>query len=108
MISRHWNGVTRPGRADAYVDHLRRETFPGLAKIPGFVQASVLRREVDSGTEFQVVTVWESLEAIQAFAGEDLEVAVVPDAVQELMVSYDRRVTHYEIADTFVNAGSRR
>ena len=34
MISRHWKGVTRPGQAAGYIDHLRRETFPGLAVIP--------------------------------------------------------------------------
>jgi len=65
MISRHWKGTARPGQADAYVDHLETETFPRLAAIPGFVRASILRRPVEAGTEFQIVTVWESLESIE-------------------------------------------
>ena len=101
MISRHWKGVTRPGQAVGYIDHLRRETFPGLAAIPGFVRASILRREVEGGTEFQIVTVWGSWEAIRAFAGADPEEAVVPAVVQTMMVRYDHRVVHYEVADTY-------
>ena len=46
-----------------------------------------------------MVTVWRSLEAIRAFAGHDLNAAVVPDAAQTLMASYDRFVVHYEIVE---------
>ena len=97
MISRHWRGVSKRDAAGAYVAHLQAETFPHLARIPGFVQASILKRDVDRGTEFQVVTVWKSLEAIRAFAGEDLEAAVVPAVVRDLLVEFDERVRHYEV-----------
>jgi heme-degrading monooxygenase HmoA len=99
MISRHWKGVAKPGQADAYVRHLKNDTFPKLAAIPGFVQASILRREVATGTEFQIVTIWESLSAIVAFAGEEPEIAVVPESVRAMMSTCDERVVHYEIAD---------
>lgn len=101
MISRHWKGVAKPGSAERYVEHLRGDTFPKLAAIPGFVGATILRRAVETGTEFQIVTVWESLGAIRAFAGPEAEVAVVPPVVQAMMVDYDRQVAHYEIADTY-------
>ena len=99
MISRHWKGVVRPGQADAYVRHLQTDTFPGLARIHGFIRASILRREVDAATEFQIVTVWDSLRAIEAFAGKDVETAVVPAHVRAMLSSYDERVVHYEIVD---------
>ena len=51
------------------------------------------------GVEFIVVTTWESLEAIKRFAGEDSEVAVVPEMVQGWMIEYDRRARHYEVVD---------
>jgi heme-degrading monooxygenase HmoA len=101
MVSRHWTGVAKPGQADRYVEHLRAETLPALAAIPGFVRATILRRAVEAGTEFQIVTVWDSLDAIRAFAGANPEVAVVPPAVQAMMADYDRRVRHYEIAETY-------
>lgn len=101
MVSRHWKGTAKPGQAEAYLNHLRTDTFPQLAQIPGFVRASILKRAVEAGTEFQIVTVWESLKAIQAFAGSSTDIAVVPPLVQGLMVRYDTKVAHYEIADTF-------
>jgi heme-degrading monooxygenase HmoA len=108
VISRHWRATTRPGQAEAYVAYLRREIWPRLAAIPGFIRATVLRREVADGTEFRVVTEWESLDAIRAFAGADLEVAVVPDVVQGMMVRFDRQVAHYQVADTHAPGGPQR
>jgi heme-degrading monooxygenase HmoA len=99
MTSRHWKGTVKPNMADAYVRHLKTETLPQLSAVPGFVSATILRRPVEEGTEFQVVTLWESLTAIAAFAGEDVEVAVVPATAQAMMTEFDRRVTHYEVVE---------
>jgi heme-degrading monooxygenase HmoA len=100
MISRQWRGVARTAQAQDYVEHLRTDTFPQLRKLPGFVDASILRRDVERGVEFLVVTHWQSLDAIRRFAGNDVESAVVPDEVQQMMIEYDRRVRHYEIVHT--------
>lgn len=97
MISRQWRGLAISTHADAYVEHLRTETFPQLSKIPGFISASILRRNAPQGVEFLVVTHWESIGAIERFSGRDAEVAVVPEKVQKMMVEYDRRVRHYEV-----------
>jgi hypothetical protein len=96
-VIRQWKGVARRELADAYVVHLRRETFPLLSRLAGFVTASILKRDVEDGIEFQVQTVWQSVAAIEAFAGKDISVAVVPPAAQALLARYDRDVTHYEI-----------
>ena len=87
----------KPGRADEYVRHLRQETLPALTRLEGFVTATLMRREVGNGTEFQVCTIWRSLDAIKAFAGDDITTAVVPPAAQALMVRYDDRAVHYDI-----------
>ena len=101
MISRHWKGLCKHELADRYVEHLKLETFPQLANLPGFVRATILQRNVPAGTEFQVVTLWQSLSAIEAFTGRDVEVAVVPESVQAMMLNYDHSVAHYEVAHTF-------
>lgn len=99
MISRHWRGIAKPGRAADYIDHLRSETLPTLNRIPGFVSGTILHRAAPEGTEFLIVTVWESLEPIRAFVGDNhLDAAVVPEPVRAMMVSYDSHVVHYEVA----------
>jgi heme-degrading monooxygenase HmoA len=97
VISRQWRGLAHPDQAQNYMKHLRTETFPALQKIPGFVDAAILRRRVAGGVEFLVVTRWESLAAIAGFAGADLEAAVVPAEVAEMMIVYDRRVRHFDV-----------
>jgi heme-degrading monooxygenase HmoA len=99
VISRQWRGIAKRSEADRYISHLRAETFPQLGAIPGFVSASILRRDVAEGIEFRIVTTWESIEAICRFAGENPERAVVPEKVQQMMVTYDRTVDHYEVVD---------
>ena len=99
MIARHWRGLAKADRADAYVAHLRQETFPAIRKLPGFKSASILRRDVPEGVEFLIVTIWASLEAIRAFAGANIEAAVVPEKAQEMMLDYDRFVRHYDVVE---------
>jgi len=64
-----------------------------------FIDASILRRNVDQGIEFLIVTRWKSMGAIEEFAGREPDIAVVPEKVQEMMVDYDRSVRHYEVVE---------
>lgn len=105
MISRNWRGVARAEEADRYVRHLQSETFPQLERIAGFVSASILRRPTAQAVEFLVVTTWTSMDAIRRFAGEPVDAAVVPPAVQAMMVDYDTKVSHYEIVDSYEGSG---
>ena len=98
-IARHWRGIAKTERADDYVTHLRTETFPQLSGIPGFIDARIWRRVVAEGVEFLIVTQWESLRAIQGFAGDEAERAVVPETVRRMMIAFDRTVRHYEVVD---------
>jgi heme-degrading monooxygenase HmoA len=97
MISRHWRGLARSDAANAYVDHLLSETFPAIRKLPGFVSASILRRPTAAGVDFLIVTNWASLDAIRQFAGSDVDTAVVPQKVRDMMIEYDQVVRHYEL-----------
>jgi heme-degrading monooxygenase HmoA len=99
MISRHWRGLAKPDQAQNYVEHLRTDTFPALRALPGFAGASILSRSYADGVEFLVVTQWRALNDIARFSGPDMEVAVVPPAVAQMMIKYDRRVRHYEVVE---------
>jgi heme-degrading monooxygenase HmoA len=97
MISRIWNGRTRPENAAAYERLLRAEILPGIAaRVPGYRGAHLLRREDGGEVEFVTVTWFDSLDAVRAFAGEDYEAAVVSPAARALLASFDARSRHYE------------
>jgi heme-degrading monooxygenase HmoA len=99
VISRLWRALAHPKRAQEYIEHLRTETFPALRKIPGFVDASILSRPCGAGVEFLVITRWDSMDAIANFAGSDPEAAVVPGKAADMMIEYDRRARHFEVAE---------
>jgi heme-degrading monooxygenase HmoA len=97
VISRQWRGLAKREHADAYVQHLRTQTFPTLRTLAGFKGASILRRNVAAGVEFLVITEWVSVDAIRAFAGTNVDAAVVPPEVDAMMIEYDRLVRHYDV-----------
>jgi heme-degrading monooxygenase HmoA len=97
MIERHWKGIARRERANEYVIHLQSDTFKELAAIDGFISAKILEKNAKEGIEFLVVTVWKDDDAIRQFAGSNIEMAVVPKQVREMMVSHDKTVQHYKL-----------
>ena len=99
MILRQWRCLARREQAPKYIEHLRRETFPALGQLAGFVDASILSRQLQAGVEFLILTRWESLAAIRRFAGEDTEAAVVPAGVAAMMLDYDRRACHFDVVE---------
>ena len=101
MILRHWKGIAKVEEAENYIHHLKTETFPQLSTIQGFIEVKILKRIVEQGVEFLIISTWESIESIKQFAGEVPDKAVVPSNVQAMMVDFDHFVTHYQIADTY-------
>jgi heme-degrading monooxygenase HmoA len=98
MVLRTWNALARsPEDADAYAEHLRTTVFPHLHTIDGHLGAYLLQRGSGATVGIQVITVWESIEAVHAFAGSDTGVAVIEPEARRLLVNVDERVTHYDI-----------
>jgi heme-degrading monooxygenase HmoA len=97
MIARIWHGWASRETADAYESLLRAEVLPGIEqRIGGFHGAYVLRDDAGEEVEFVTVTLFESLDAVREFAGEDYEVAVVPPEARRLLSRFDERSRHYE------------
>lgn len=102
MIQRVWRGWTTPEDADAYETLLLTDVLPGIAArgVPGYRGASLQRRDTSDGVEFMTVLSFESLDAVRAFAGEDHEVAYVPDRARRLLTRFDERSAHYTLVES--------
>jgi len=99
MISRIWHGWTTLGNANKYEALLKEEIFVGIQNrhIRGFKSIQLLRRKVGEEMEFVTIMLFDSLDAVREFAGEDYEVAFVPDKAREVLSRFDERSQHYEI-----------
>ncbi len=99
MIARVWKGAVRLADADVYGDYIRRTGFAEYADTSGNLGAWMLRRDGDDRTEFITLTYWESRDAIRAFAGDDIEAAVLCPEDERYVVGGESTVTHYEVVD---------
>jgi len=97
MIARIWHGYAKPENADAYEAMLKPEVLPGISRVKGYRGSYFLRCEHGSEVEFVTILLWESLEALQNFAGQDYEVAVVPPERRKVLSRFDERASHYEV-----------
>lgn len=99
MLVRIWTARTTKAMAPRYADHLRSHVVPDLQRLAGFQRVLLLERDVDEGVEIIVQTFWRSLDDIRAFAGDDVDHAVIADEATALLSQFDRRVRHYRVAD---------
>ena len=100
MIARRWTARAEGSeQADAYVAHFEGAVRPQLESTEGFLGATLERVQHDDGTEIVVVTRWESMDAIRAFAGEDVDLAVVEPEARAALSQLDDRVRHIELAE---------
>lgn len=99
MICRVWHGWTKPENADAYESLLKTEIFGGIQnrQIKGYNGIHLGRRSLAEEIEFVTIMWFDSLDAVRAFAGDDYEVAVVPEKARALLSRFDERSQHYEI-----------
>lgn len=97
MIFRIWRGQAAEKNAVAYQEHLAATVFPKLKDIPGHRGAYLLRRDLDGNVEFLALTLWESMHAVQSFAGADPNFAVVEPEARKLLDQFDEFARHYEV-----------
>ena len=98
MIARLWRGRATGANAAAYVRHFTHSVVPELKAIQGHRGAWLLQRELASETEFLALTLWTSLDAIRAFAGDDVETAIVAPEARVALSGFDDHACHYEVA----------
>ena len=96
-IARIWRGRTLASKADEYQAYLDASGISRVRATPGNLGVTVLRRNDGGKTEFLVLSLWESVDAIKKFAGEDYQKAVILPRDREYLLEVEPNVLHYEI-----------
>ncbi len=99
IIARTWIGRSSHENADAYLSFLEGKVFKDIRNIRGYNGAYVFKRRNNENddVEFLVITLWESMQAVHKFAGDDPSVAVVEDEARRLLSIFDAHVNHYDV-----------
>ncbi len=97
-VAREWRAVATPAGAAAYAAYFRSAMLPRLAAVPGWRSGRLLHRRLGDEVEIVAINIFDSIEAIRAFAGADAEAAVIPPEIKGMLSRYDERCTLYEVA----------
>jgi heme-degrading monooxygenase HmoA len=97
MIARTWHGAVPLERAEAYHAYLLNTGVPDLQATAGNRGVYVMRRAEGELAHFLMISLWDSLDAIRAFAGDDVEVARYYPEDREFLLELAPNVTHYEV-----------
>ena len=98
MIARIWRGTVRTGDADEYARYIRDTGFAEYGRTEGNRGAWMLRRDDRGETEFLTLSVWGSRDDIKAFAGEDIEAAVLYPEDEKYLIG-GSSIAHYEVVE---------
>jgi heme-degrading monooxygenase HmoA len=98
VIARVWRGSVAAGRGDAYAAYLDATGVRDCRGTPGNRGVYVLRRDATDRTEFVFISLWESLDAVRRFAGDDPERARYYPEDHDYLLSLEPAVTHYTVA----------
>ncbi len=106
MIARVWRGITLAEKADAYVEYLNETGLKDYAKTPGNRGVTVLRRLQGEHSEIVLISLWESMAAVRAFAGENPERSVYYPEDEDYLLEMETLVRHYDVTDQIFPAGA--
>jgi heme-degrading monooxygenase HmoA len=98
MIARIWHGVTAATQADRYLEYLKQTGIPDYQATAGNLGVYVLQRIEEDKAHFQLISLWESFEAIKNFAGPEPEKARYYPQDTEFLLELEETVTHYEVS----------
>ena len=92
-IVRVFRARAKPGAVEALEQRLREDVIPEVASATGLVAYHAARPHGDS-REFLMVTIFEDLDAVRVFAGDDYEQPVLYGDTAELIE--EMWLHHYE------------
>jgi heme-degrading monooxygenase HmoA/uncharacterized damage-inducible protein DinB len=98
MIARIWDGVTDAGRSDEYAEYVRRTGVRDAVSTEGNRGMYVFRQEKAGRARFRVVSLWESMDAVRRFAGEEPERARYYPEDEGFLHALEPEVEHYDVA----------
>jgi len=75
MIVRTWHGRTRLFDGDEYEAFMKERAAPDYGSVAGLESLFFTRRNEGDVSHFLLITVWDSIDSVKNFAGENPEIA---------------------------------
>ena len=97
MLARIWRGRVPAEKNDAYLRYLQATGIEEYQATEGNQGVYLLRRTEGGITEFLILTLWDSMDAIRRFAGPEPEKPVYYPEDKDFLLEFESKVDHYEV-----------
>lgn len=103
-IIRTWRCWTLIKNAAIYEDMLINEVFPTVKKkgVHGLKKVSIATKKVGYEVEFFLTLQFDSIDSVKLFAGENYEMAYIPDNAKKVLNRYDKTAEHYYLKEELI------
>jgi heme-degrading monooxygenase HmoA len=99
MILRSWRGAVRPADAERYLAHQSETGVRDYRETPGNRGVLVLSRPRGELVEVITLTLWESVDAVRRFAGDDPGRARFYPGDDALLAEKDLHADHWDVVE---------
>jgi hypothetical protein len=99
MIARRWHGRVPSEKADEYLRLMKEVGLADYRATEGNRGAWCLHRPEGDVVHVEMFTLWDDLEAIRRFAGDDLLKAKYYDFDPDFLLELEPEVTHFEVIE---------
>ena len=97
MIMRIWHGVTKKVVGEVYSQYIQETGIPMYKAQEGNRGVYLLRRNQEDRSEFYLLSLWDSFESIEKFAGPNLAKAKYFDQDKDYLIELEPEVAHFEV-----------
>lgn len=109
MIAREWKCRVPEKHSEGFIAYLYQTGIKDSSITPGFVDAQIFRRSLPGKVEIVLITYWDNLSSIKAFAGEEIDQARLYPEDYAYELEPDFFVKHYEVIEhQFVRMENRK
>ena len=96
-IMRLWHGEVAIEKADEYEKFMIERAAPDYGSVEGLMKLYFQRKNEETKVHFLLVTLWDSIESIKKFAGDNPEIAKYYPEDDDFLLEKEEYVSMYEV-----------
>ncbi len=96
-IMRLWHGEVALDKADEYEQFMVDRAAPDYGSVEGLLKLYFQRRNAGDIAHFLLVTLWDSMDSIKKFAGDNPDLAKYYPEDDNFLLSKEKNTTMYDV-----------
>ena len=96
-IMRLWHGEVEIEKADEYENFMIERAAPDYGSVDGLQKLYFQRKNEEKNVHFLLVTLWDSIESVKKFTGDNPEIAKYYPEDDDFLLEKEKHVSIYEV-----------